>query len=156
MVRDVLGFREEEDLQADIAKHSAKLEATLARSIILDGEISAIQSGLGPLWRRQFHLDTMRAEEREIFATAKADLEQGILGVQKASYYGASFVQQPADPEVYQSPGGPDRHLLGCSRLWKVIFRRTCHTFPSNHHDTHSSCQVEGGSQLLGDAITVS
>ena len=33
-----------EDLEADVAKHSSKLEAAVARSIDLDGEISALQS----------------------------------------------------------------------------------------------------------------
>ena len=33
-----------EDLKADVAKHSSKLEAAVARSIVLDGEISALQS----------------------------------------------------------------------------------------------------------------
>ena len=33
-----------EDLEADVAKHSSKLEAAVARSIDLDGEISTLQS----------------------------------------------------------------------------------------------------------------
>ena len=49
MVRDVEGFREEEALEADIAMHSATLEAALGGSTILDDEISALQSVLGPL-----------------------------------------------------------------------------------------------------------
>ena len=33
-----------EDLEADVTKHSSRLEAAVARSIELDGEISALQS----------------------------------------------------------------------------------------------------------------
>ena len=33
-----------EDLEADVARHSSKLEAAVARSIVLNGEISALQS----------------------------------------------------------------------------------------------------------------
>ena len=45
-------------------------------------------------------MDVMRADERNIFATTKEDLEQGIAGVQKAmgllrEYFGPSFGQQP-------------------------------------------------------------
>ena len=37
---------EKEDLEADVAKHSSKLETTVARSIVLNGEISALQPQL--------------------------------------------------------------------------------------------------------------
>ena len=37
---------EKEDLEADVAKHSSKLETAVARSIVLDGEISALQPQL--------------------------------------------------------------------------------------------------------------
>ena len=90
-------------LEADIVKHSSKLE-TVSRSTILVGEISALQSELGALSKRLLQMDTMRSDERQIFAKAKADLEQGVAGAQMAlntlrNYYGASFVQQPAAPE---------------------------------------------------------
>ena len=39
---------------------------------------------LGVLAKRQLQLDTVRADERDVFAKAKADFEQGISGVQKA------------------------------------------------------------------------
>jgi len=117
------------DLEAEIAKHSAKLEAAVARSTILDGEISALQSELGALSRRQLQLDTMRADERKIFATAKADLEQGISGVQKAlntlrNYYGTSFVQQPAAPEVHQSSGGAGTSIIGILEVVESDFSK--------------------------------
>ena len=75
---------EKEDLEADVAKHSSKLEAAVARPIVLDGEISALQSELGVLSNRQLHMDIMCAVERYILAKVKADFEQGISGVQKA------------------------------------------------------------------------
>ena len=57
-----------EDLEADVAKHSSKLEAAVARSIVLDGEISALQSELGVLSNRQLHMVIMCAVERYILA----------------------------------------------------------------------------------------
>merc|ERR1712064_21522 len=118
-----------EDLEAEIAKHSSKLETAVSRSTILDGEISALQSELGALSKRQLQMDTMRADERQIFAKAKADLEQGIAGVQKAldtlrNYYGASFVQQPAAPEVHQSSGGAGSSIIGMLEVIESDFSK--------------------------------
>ena len=74
----------EEDLEADVAKHSSKLEAAVARSTILDGETSALQLELGVLSNRQLQMDIMCLVERHILAKVKADLEQSISGAQKA------------------------------------------------------------------------
>ena len=86
-----------QDLESDVEKDSPKLETAVAKSTVLDGEIAALQAELGVLSKSQLEMDTMRAEERKTFATAKDDLEQGISGVQKAlntlrNYYGSSFV----------------------------------------------------------------
>ena len=77
----------------------------------MDGEVAELQADLGALSAQHLKMDTMRAEERKIFATAKEDLEQGIDGIQKAAgilreYCGASFVQQLDAPEVLTSSGG--------------------------------------------------
>ena len=86
--------QKEEGLEADVAKHSSKLKAVAARPIILHGEFSPLQSKLGALSKRQLQMDTTRAVEREIFAAAKADFEQGITGVQKryAAELSRSFI----------------------------------------------------------------
>ena len=65
-----------EDLEADVAKHSSKLEAAVARSIVLDGEISALQSELGVLLNRQLQMDIMCAVERYILAKVTADFDR--------------------------------------------------------------------------------
>ena len=61
-------------------------------------------------------MDAMR-DERNIFATTKEDLEQGIAGVQKAmcllrEYFGASFGQQPDACEVHQRSGGAGTSII--------------------------------------------
>ena len=118
-----------EDLEGDVAKHSSKLEAAVARSTVLDGEISALQLELGALSKRQLQLDTMRADERDVFAKAKANLEQGISGVQKAldtlrNYYGASFAQQPVAPEVHQSSSGAGSSIIGMLEVIESDFSK--------------------------------
>ena len=100
-----------EDLEAQVAKHSSKLESAVARSNTLDGKVAELQADLGALAARQMKMETLRGEERKILATASEDLERGVAGMQKASgilreYCGASFVQQPDAPEVHTSSHG--------------------------------------------------
>ena len=56
-----------EDLGAEVAKHFSKLEATAARSIVLDGEISALQSESA---------DGHHVPERHILVKVIADLDR--------------------------------------------------------------------------------
>ena len=65
-----------EDLGAEVAKHSFKFEAAVARSIFLDGEISALQSELRVLLNRQLQMDITCAVERYILAKVTADLDR--------------------------------------------------------------------------------
>ena len=51
-----------QDLESDVEKHSSKLEAVVAKSNFLDGEILALEAELGALSRSQLQMDTMRAE----------------------------------------------------------------------------------------------
>merc|ERR1712136_381107 len=83
----------------------------------------------GALSKRQLQMDTMRADERDVFAKAKADLEQGISGVQKAldtlrNCYGASFAQQPAAPGVQQSSGGAGSSIIGMLEVIESDFSK--------------------------------
>ena len=92
--------RKKEDLEAQVAKRSSKLESAIARSNILDGEVAELQADLGALSAQQLKMCTMRAEERKNYATAKEDVEQGIAGVQKAAgilrdFHGASLFSSP-------------------------------------------------------------
>ena len=83
----------------------------------MDGEVAELQADLGALSAQQLKMDTMRAEETKIFATAKEDLEQGIDGIQKSAdilreYCGASFVQQPDPPDLHTSSGGAGSSII--------------------------------------------
>ena len=68
---------QKDDLVEVIAKHTSKLEAAAARSIVsFDDEVSAFQWELGAASKRQLQNGIIRAVEGHIFAKAKADLEQ--------------------------------------------------------------------------------
>eukprot|EP00450_Noctiluca_scintillans_P002421 CAMPEP_0194482150 /NCGR_PEP_ID=MMETSP0253-20130528/4235_1 /TAXON_ID=2966 /ORGANISM="Noctiluca scintillans" /LENGTH=688 /DNA_ID=CAMNT_0039321673 /DNA_START=47 /DNA_END=2116 /DNA_ORIENTATION=+ len=135
-----------EDLEAEFAKHSSKLEAAVAKSNTLDAEVSELQADLGALSSQQLKMDMMRADERKIFGTAKEDLEQGIAGIQKAmgilrEYYGASFVQQPVAPEVHQSSGGAASSIIGILEVIEADFSKNLAELSLAEEEGESSYQ---------------
>merc|ERR1719379_2135946 len=94
------------DLEADIAKLTAKIDMAAARSAKLKEEVKTLQKELAALAKLQAEMDKTRQEENAAFVQAKADLEQGLAGVRQAigvlrDYYGskaeeaAAFAQQP-------------------------------------------------------------
>ena len=64
--------------------------------------------GLGALAAQQLKMDTMRAEERKIFATAEEDSIKVSLEFRRLWVHGGSApsVQHPDVPEVHTSSGG--------------------------------------------------
>ena len=62
-----------EDLEAQVAKHSSKLESAVARSNTLDGKVAELQADLGALAAQQLKMETLRGEERKILATATVE-----------------------------------------------------------------------------------
>ena len=68
------------NLKTQVATCSSKLETVVLKSCVLDGKFAELQADLGALSGQQLKMDAMRADEREIFATTKEDLEHGIAG----------------------------------------------------------------------------
>jgi chromosome segregation ATPase len=94
------------ELDADIAKLTNKIDVAAARSAKLKEEVATLQSELAALAKQQAEMDQTRADEKAAFAQAKADLEEGISGIQGAlsilrEYYGssnsASLLQDPLE-----------------------------------------------------------
>merc|ERR1719421_130193 len=83
-----------------IAKLTSKIDLASAKSAELKAEVKVLQAELAKLAKEQAEMDSIRAEEKATYDTAKAELELGIAGVQKAlgvlrDYYGgAAFVQK--------------------------------------------------------------
>merc|ERR550514_896754 len=79
--------------EAVIAKLTSKIDLASAKSAELKAEVKVLQSELATLAKQQAEMDSIRAEEKAAYDTAKAELELGIAGVQKAlgvlrDYYG--------------------------------------------------------------------
>jgi len=105
----------------DVAKHSSKLEAGVARGTVLDGEIAALQSEPGALPERQSDVDNVRAGWRTSFAKAKEDLE--LMTLRKNC--GTSFVQQPAALELHQSSSGAGTFVVGILEVTESDFSQS-------------------------------
>lgn len=76
-----------------------------------------MQAELATLAKEQSDIDAIRAEEKAAYDTAKAELELGITGVQKALgvlkdyYQGAAFVQSSKSFDSFmQQPAAPEKH----------------------------------------------
>merc|ERR1719222_1693549 len=98
------------ELEGVISRLTSKIDLAAAKSAGLKEDVKTLQAELATLSKEQAEMDSIRAEEKAAYDTAKADLELGISGVQKAlgvlkDYYGSAafvqgdaFMQQPAKP----------------------------------------------------------
>merc|ERR1719263_1786309 len=107
-----------QELDDEIAKLTSKIDQNAAKSAQLKEEVKAAQEALAALAKEQAEMDKLRQEQNANYKVAKADLELGLGGVQKAleklrEYYGGaallqddnfgSFMQQPAAPQNTKS-----------------------------------------------------
>jgi len=114
------------ELEGVIAKLTSKIDLAAAKSAELKAEVKALQAELATLAREQAEMNSVRAEEKAAYDTAKAELELGIAGVQKALgvlrdyYQGAAFVQgnfnafmqQPAKPKTFVKATGAGDSII--------------------------------------------
>merc|ERR1719247_1997023 len=92
-------------------------------------DVKTLQAELATLAKEQAEMDSIRAEEKAAFDKAKAELELGISGVQKAlgvlkDYYQGSaallqnaggfnaFMQQPAQPKKHSQASGAGGSII--------------------------------------------
>merc|ERR1719486_643846 len=105
------------ELEGVITKLTSKIDLSAAKSAELKGEVKTLQAELANLAKEQAEMDSIRAEEKGAFDKAKAELEAGIGGVQKAlgvlrDYYGgAALLQKGSDFDAFmQQPAMPKKH----------------------------------------------
>merc|ERR1719498_2256649 len=105
------------ELEGVISRLTSKIDLASAKSAELKGEVKTLEAELANLAKEQAEMDSIRAEEKAAFDKAKAELEAGIGGVQKAlgvlrDYYeGAAFVQQGNNFNAFmQQPAAPKKH----------------------------------------------
>jgi DNA repair exonuclease SbcCD ATPase subunit len=72
------------DKQAEIDKLTTSIDQMAAKSAELKQQVAALQKSLAELASSQAEMNKMRQDEHAVFVSDKADLEQGIQGVQTA------------------------------------------------------------------------
>jgi hypothetical protein len=111
------------ELEGVISKLTSKIDLASAKSAELKGEVKVLQDELAKIAKQQAEMDAIRAEEKAAYDKAKAELELGITGVQKAlgvlkDYYGnkagdfENFMQQPAKPKLHSKASGAGGSII--------------------------------------------
>merc|ERR1719198_2175457 len=88
------------DLQDEIAKLTSKIDTAAAASAKLKEEVKELQEELAALAQLQAEMDKTRADENAAYLRAKADLELGLDGVQKALAVLREYYEAPAAEET--------------------------------------------------------
>merc|ERR1719161_1240034 len=72
------------ELEGVISKLTSKIDLAAAKSAGLKEDVKELQAELAKISKLQAEMDSIRAEEKAAYDKAKAELELGISGVQKA------------------------------------------------------------------------
>jgi len=120
-----------EELTTNVERLATKIDKASATSTKLKEDVAELQSELSTLAKLTYEMDTARRDEKKAFIAAKADLEAGIGGVQKAlevlrDYYNsASFLQQPSPPAGHSAAGGAGGGIIGMLEVVESDFSKT-------------------------------
>jgi len=140
------------ELDSVISRLTSKIDLAAAKSAGLKDDVKTLSAELATLSREQAEMDGIRAEEKSAFDTAKAELEQGIAGVQKAlgvlkDYYqgGAAlvqsgnnfdaFMQQPAAPQGHSAAGGAGGSIIDILEVCESDFAKNLATEETGEAD---------------------
>merc|ERR1719231_1929757 len=119
------------ELDDTIAKLTNKIDKAASRSASLKEEVVQLEADLAALAKTQSEMDKIRAEENANFKVAKAELSQGLNGVQKAlsvlrDYYGgaAAMIQeeQPAPPQQHSKASGAGGSIINILEVCESDF----------------------------------
>jgi len=135
-----------EELEGVMSKLTSKIDLAAAKSAELKEEVKVLQSELAALAKQQAEMDAIRAEEKAAYDKAKAELELGITGVQKAlsvlkDYYGSdagnfdSFMQQPAKPKLHSKASGAGGSIIDILEVVESDFTKNLATEETEEED---------------------
>jgi len=123
-----------DELNADIAKLTTKIDNAAAKSADLKAQVKELQEELAALQKMQAEMDKVRADSKAAFEKAKEELTLGLEGVRNAlgvlrDYYGggeeeASFMQQPAVPEVHKPSTGAGGGIISMLEVIESDFAK--------------------------------
>jgi len=131
-----------QQLEGDIEALTTKIDRAASKSASLKEEVKEAQAELAAIAKEQAEMDKLRQEQNADFKVAKADLELGLGGVQKAleklrEYYGGaaaalvqddssfgSFMQQPAPPPAHKKSTGAGQSIIGILEVCESDFSK--------------------------------
>merc|ERR1719199_2295650 len=73
-----------EDLEAEIAKLTSRIDSKSARSAQLKNEVADLQNQLAELARSQAEMDKIRGEEKAVYDSERKEMEEGVEGIRLA------------------------------------------------------------------------
>jgi len=125
-----------QELENTIGSLTSKIDRAAAKSGDLKSQVKELQGELAELAKTQAEMDSIRREQNDNYAVAKADLTQGLTGVRKAlgmlkDYYGGAaamiqdvgtFMQQPAQPEQHAKSGGAGGSIINILEVCESDF----------------------------------
>jgi len=129
-----------QELDDEIEKLTSKIDKAAAKSTRLKGQVKDAQAFLAALAKTTAEMNKLRQEQNAAYKQAKADLELGLGGVQKAlevlrEYYGGAaamiqdssfgaFMQQPAKPAKHEKSGGAGGSIIGILEVCESDFSK--------------------------------
>jgi len=142
------------ELETVITSLTSKIDLAAAKSAEAKAAVKTLQAELATLAKEQASMDSIRAEEKANFDTAKSELELGISGVQKALqvlkdyYQGAAafvqndkfdaFMQQPAAPAHHSASGGAGGSIIDILEVCESDFTKNLATEETEEADAVS------------------
>merc|ERR550537_359960 len=143
------------ELDDDIEALTAKIDQASSQSAQLKEEVAEAQESLAAISKEQVEMDDMRREQNADYKQAKADLEAGIAGVEKAltvlrEYYGGasaamiqqddwSMIQQPAKPVSHGKSDGAGSSIISILELCESDFAKDLAGEESSESDAQES-----------------
>merc|ERR1719198_2001882 len=119
------------ELTAGIDKLTTKIDKASAKAAKLKEDVAELEEELGEITKMQAEMDVAREDEHSTFVKEKADLEQGIAGVQGAikvlrEYYGsASLIQQPKMPAMHTKAEGAGSSIIAILEVCESDFSKS-------------------------------
>jgi len=146
------------ELDATMESLATKIDRAASKSAGLKEDVKELQSELASLAKETAEMDQMRNEQNANYRAAKADLELGLGGVQKAlgvlrDYYAGaaaaslvqddskfgSLMQQPAMPEKHGKSAGAGGSIIGILEVCESDFSNNLAKEESQEADAASN-----------------
>mmetsp|Transcript_8555 Transcript_8555/g.23848 ORF Transcript_8555/g.23848 Transcript_8555/m.23848 type:complete len:665 (+) Transcript_8555:64-2058(+) len=106
----------------EVEKLSTKIDQMTAKSSSLKEEVAALQQALSELFSSQAQMDKLRSDENAVYKSSKADMEQGLSGVQMALKVLNDYYAKEA---AHGSSSGSSSGIIGLLEVVEADFAKS-------------------------------